>query len=543
MKTHQAIATALHAAMGSAGADVLFGLVGEGNVFMVDHYVHQLGGRYVRAANEAGAMAMAVGWAKHSNRIGVCTVTQGPGLTNTVTPLVEGVKSSTPVVLLAGDTPADDLSEFQNIRQRELVTDLGAGFEPLRAPGTVVDDLNRAFSRAWTERRPIVFNMPYDFLWQEAPYHQRPLVLPDLKTMPVHGANMDNAMGIIASARRPVVLAGRGAIDAQAVLRKLAARLDAPLATTLRAKDLFRDDPFNLGICGTLSTSLAADILLESDCVIAFGASLNKHTGGLGSFFDGKKRKVLVTTSASDLGQYTEIDAGLLGDPGLIAEQMIAILDEVEIPGSGYRDDELKARIAQQWQTPRARKPADPDAIDVVELMRTLDQTFPQDRIFLTDGGRYENFAWPGIHVQHPGDYVHSVSFGAIGIGLATAMGAAISGAGKPTLVVAGDGSFELGGFSELLTAVREKLDLTIVVCNDSAYGAEHDHFVHRDMNPAMALLEPRDFAPIAQAMGVPSMTAARHADLPAIVDFLNNRDPAGPCLIDVKLDPDQMHA
>lgn len=143
MKTHQVPAAALHAAMGSVGTDVLFGLVGEGNVFMVDRFVREHGGRHVRAANEAGAMA--VGCARHGNRIGVCTVTQGPGLTNPVTPLVEGVKSSTPVVLLTGDTPADDL--------------------------------NRAFSRGWTERRPIAFNMPYEFLWTDAPYRKRPVVL------------------------------------------------------------------------------------------------------------------------------------------------------------------------------------------------------------------------------------------------------------------------------------------------------------------------------------------------------------------------------
>lgn len=113
---------------------------------------------------------------------------------------------------------------------------------------------------------------------------------------------------------------------------------------------------------------------------------------------------------------------------------------------------------------------------------------FMVDRFVRNHGGRYENFAWPGIHVQHPGDYMHSVSFGAIGIGVATAMGAAISGAGKPTLVLAGDGGFELGGFSELLTA-------------------------------------------------------AHRVDLPAIADFLHNRDPGGPRLIDVKLDPEQMRS
>ena len=136
MKVHEAIAHTLH----EVGAKELFGLIGDGNLYMVDSFVRQGGGRYIRAVHEAGAVLMALGWAQVTGRIGAATVTHGGGLTNAVTPLVEGVKSRTPMVLLAGDTPMEDREHLQKVNQHEFVIATGAGFEQLRSPRTVALD-------------------------------------------------------------------------------------------------------------------------------------------------------------------------------------------------------------------------------------------------------------------------------------------------------------------------------------------------------------------------------------------------------------------
>src|SRR5690606_36221543 len=115
---------------------------------------------------------MAQGWARVAGKVGVAAVTHGPGLTNTVTALVEGVKAGTPMVLLVGDTPATDREHAQNINQSALVAATGAGFEQLRSPETVAEDLARVFYRAHVEHRPIVLNMPVEFQWQEIEYQK-----------------------------------------------------------------------------------------------------------------------------------------------------------------------------------------------------------------------------------------------------------------------------------------------------------------------------------------------------------------------------------
>jgi len=197
---------------------------------------------------------MALGYASVSGKVGLATVTHGPALTNTLTALAEGVKAGTPMVLLCGDTVYGDRENLQNISQRDLILATGVGFEPLNKPETAVDDLARAIRRAQTERRPVAFNFPTDMMWQVAsnPAAKMLVGFSKAEATPA-GDDLDNAVGIIATARRPIVLAGRDAIGnaERDALQRLADRIEAPLATTLRAKGLFRSADYNLGIMGT----------------------------------------------------------------------------------------------------------------------------------------------------------------------------------------------------------------------------------------------------------------------------------------------------
>ena len=204
MPVHRSIARALC----DHGVKVLFGLMGDANLFMVDSYVRDCGGRFVPAAHEGSSVLMALSYAHVSGQVGVATVTHGPALTNCATALTEGVRGHIPMVLLAGDTPVANPRHLQGIDQRELVKATGAGFVQLRAPETAGTDVARAFYRAQVERRPIVLNMPADFMWQEVAHLCRPL---DVFTNPggvAEGDTLDQAIGMIASARRPIILAG-----------------------------------------------------------------------------------------------------------------------------------------------------------------------------------------------------------------------------------------------------------------------------------------------------------------------------------------------
>jgi len=534
----------VHAAIGRSlvdlGVETIFGLIGDANLYMVDSFIRDFGGKYISAANEAGAVLMALGYAQVSGHVGVATVTHGPALTNTLTALVEGVKSSVPIVLLAGDTPVEDRDHLQKINQREFIMATGAGFEQLRAAATISQDIARAFRRAVLERRPIVLNMPVEFQWQDVEYQKPSMQLAEDRALVPSSADLDNAVGIIAAARRPVIVAGRGAMqpEAKAAIMRLAERIEAPLATTLRGSGLFSGDPFNLGVCGTMATAVGVETIMESDCIVAFGASLNRFTTAMGSLTKGK-RVIQVNLERAEVGKNIEPDAGLVGDPGLTADAISHWLDEAEVPPSGFRTEALKQKIAACRQEQKGPGTPRAGTVDMRVALQALDGAIPADRVFVTDAGRFIYESWAVFGVQHPRSFIYTVGFGAIGLGVAEAIGAAAAAGDRTTLLVAGDGGFMLGGLNEFHSAVRAKSDLIVIICNDGSYGAEHIQFRNKGMDPALSVFEWPDFAPVANSLGGLGVTVRTPGDLQAAVTAINGRDRSRPLLIDLKLDPD----
>ncbi|MGB3866154.1 MAG: thiamine pyrophosphate-binding protein [Xanthobacteraceae bacterium] len=528
------------------GVDQLFGLIGDGNLFMVDAWVRGGSGQYTGCAHEASAVLAALGYAQVSGRTGVASITHGPALTNAISALVEGVKGSIPMVLLCGDTPPGDLHHLQRIDQREMVKAAGAGFIEMRAPETASIDLARAFRRAALERRPIVFNMRVDLQWRETDASPVVLPIPSVGNAVVEGEDLDRALGMIASAKRPFILAGRGAIapEARDAILTLAKRIEAPVATTLKASGLFSGEPFNLGVLGTLSRPAALDAISRSDCVIAFGASLTSYTLGGGHGHDGRlltgKRVIQIMGDARENERRTEHDILLIADPALMANRIVEELDRAEIPPSRNADQDLAKALreeAETWTQPLPFKRTASGIIDYVPALRRINQVLPADRVLVTDAGRFIIAAWRNLPVTDPRHFVMTLNFAAIGFGLGEAIGAARAAPDKLTVLVAGDGGFSMGGLTELATVVREKLNVAIILCNDGSFGAEYIQFTAKQMSPAMSMTNPPDFTSIAKATGLEACCVTDPAELDAALALLAKG--AGPRLVELRLDPD----
>ena len=532
LKFHAYLASAL----ADEGADVLYGLIGDANLFFVDEYVRQ-GGTYVGAVHESSTVMMASGYATSRQRVGFATVTHGPGLSNTATPLIEAAKSGTPLVLVCGDTPRTDKHHPQSIDQATFIASTGAGFEEVRAPNTVRADLSTAIRRAAAERRPIVLNIPAEYMWvdlnldeQELPSGQSG---PTVQPVRADADAIDRALGMIVSARRPVILAGRGAIPARDSLVRLANRLGAALATTVLAKDLFLGEELDLGICGSFGTPVAQDAIIDSDCIVAFGASLNRHTTDNKSMLEGKT-VVQCDIDVAQLGKFAKVDAAVLGDSTAIAEEMLAWLDEaeVELPA---RDTTVLQKSLQAWPDMADRSTA--STIDVYTALTRLDTLLPADRTVATDAGRFTGLVMKLLHAPGPSSWLNSwTGFAAIGLGMGMAIGGSVANPGRTTVLVTGDGGFMLGGMNEFTTAVREGCDLICIVCNDSSYGAEHIQFVNRGMDPSLSMFEWPDLATLAESLGGSGVTVRSPGDLQLAEQAILDR--SGPLLIELRLDP-----
>lgn len=515
------------------GITTLFGLMGDANLFMVDHYVRACEGRFVPVAYEGSAVLMALAYSRFAQTVGIATVTHGPGVTNCMTALAEGARARAPMVLMAGDTPVANPQNLQNIDQRELAKAAGVGFEQMRTPETASEDFARAFHRARVEERPILFNMPAEMMWAEVEHRRVVHPVFDDPTLAPKGAGMEEAIGIIASAKRPVVLAGAGAIGARANVIALAERLEAPLATTLKAKGLFNGHANDMGLFGTLSTDAAYEAIDRADCIVAIGASLHHFTTDRGKLLAGK-RVVQVERRVEEIGRNFHPDAMLVGDAALNADNIVHWLDEAEIAPSGFMPELAGADL--RAHAPPRDTPVAEGRVPFIAALTRLEAMLPANRILTTDGGRFMTEVWCRISAPDARSFIATTNFGAIGIGLPYAIGAGFAVENRPVVLFTGDGGFMMGGINEFNTAVRMKQDLIVIVCNDAAYGAEHIQFLDRDMNPGLSEFEWPSFAAVASALGGTGVTVASLDDLDEAAEVMEARD--GPLLIELRLDP-----
>jgi len=513
--------------------DTVFGLMGDANLFLANHFASELKGQFVPVVYEGSAVLAAMAYWHVTGKVGVATVTHGPGLSNCLTALIEGARRRSPCVVIAGDTPVIDRNAIQGADQRELVKVTDAGFEQVRAADTALYDLAAAFHRAEAERRPIVLNVPSDFMWQEVLFEKT--IYPSFKTVnaAVSGDVFDDALGIIASASRPIILAGIGAKHARDALVRLAVRLEAPLATTLKAKDLFNEHPNNMDIFGTLSTPEGYAAIDKADCIISFGASLSSFTTDKGNLFKGK-RVVQISEDLLTLGRFFVPHAGVVADAEVFADKIISLLDEAEIAPSGFMQE---LQISSLSKHPQIDKPQDTNGfVDLAYALQTFDKILPDKRLLVTDGGRFMTEVWCRVSANKPEHFISGTDFGSIGLGLQSAIGMGIGNPQIPTCLFTGDGGFMMGGLNEFNTAVRMGIDLIVIVCNDSAYGAEHIQLTDKGLDPDTTEFVWPSFAAVAKSLGGDGYTIDSLSALEAASDFIENR--STPVLLDLRLDP-----
>ena len=272
------VAEAVGTALVDLGVTDAFGLIGSGN-FTVTNAMVGRGARFVAARHECAAVSMADAYARVSGRMGVATVHQGPGLTNATTALTEAAKARTPLVVVAADTSAGAVQSNFRIDQAGLAAAVGAVHERAHSPESALDDLARAWEHAAVERRAVLFSLPLDVQAAEAPGAQ--VTVPDRPAARAPAPEEARRVAdVLAEARAPLILAGRGAVLAGAgpALEALGARTGALLATSANGHGLFAGNAWNLGISGGFAPPTAARLLREADVVLAVGASLNMWT-------------------------------------------------------------------------------------------------------------------------------------------------------------------------------------------------------------------------------------------------------------------------
>jgi thiamine pyrophosphate-dependent acetolactate synthase large subunit-like protein len=519
------------------GAGHAFGVVGSGN-FSVTNALVAAGVPYVAARHEGGAATMADAYARTSGRLGLLSLHQGCGLTNAMTGIAEAAKSRTPLLVLAADVAGSAVESNFRIDQDALVRGVGAVTERVHSPGSVVDDVCRAYRTAWHGRRTVVLNLPLDVQAAEVADVGRLETMPPApRTAPDPGI-ADALADLLGHAERPVFLAGRGALAYGPELAALADRVGALLTTSAVAAGTFADEAYDLGICGGFATPLAAELITGADLVVAWGCSLTSWTTRHGRLLDPAATLVQVDDERAAIGARRPVDLGVLGDVGLTVSALADRLAGEEIR-TGYRTLDVARRLRAEgrWSQVPYADLSSASTIDPRTLTARLDVLLPGNRQLAVDSGNFMGYPAGYLTVPAAGAFCFTQSFQSIGLGLATAIGAALAAPDRLPVLGTGDGGF-LMAIAELETAVRLGLGLLVVVYDDAAYGAEVHHFGPNGADLSTVRFPEVDLAAIARGYGADGLTVRAPADLDPLQDWLaGSRD--RPLVIDAKISSD----
>lgn len=520
--------------------ECVFGLMSDETATLIAS-IDAVGVRFLSARHENNAVAMAEGYATSSGKLGVALIGRGPATANGLHGAVYARKSGSGVLLMVG-APADALPNPNGFGPDTKALDTvavlrGAGVRHMTVhdPDTAPRVLAQAAAAAHQGLMALL--LPMNVLASSTPGASvQDAIAPAAPAKPVAPRRraIEAAAAALQRARKPLILAGHGAHRARArdAIVRLADHLGAALATTMKAKDLFRGHPFDCGVVGSFSHGAGRKLVGEADCVLAFGAGLNQRTTSQGTSLPADATLIQVDTSREALGRWMHCDVGIVGDARLAAEQLLGVVAARTANDQPLRTEAMR-RILAEYRPERDFEARNtPRTIDGRTAAVELDRLLPRDRNLVYDAGNFLQCA-PYLSVPGPAHIKQASDFSSIGMGFGTALGFAHGDPGRTTVLFIGDGAF-LMTMSELETAAREGIPLVVVVMNDCAYGAELHYLKLRDMPVSTTQFPDIDYAPVAEAFGFRAATVRTVEELRALGPLL--QAPEGPLLIDCKI-------
>ncbi|WP_309069293.1 thiamine pyrophosphate-binding protein, partial [Microbacterium sp.] len=510
--------------------DQVFGLMGNGNAYFLDALLRGTRTSYTAVRHEAGAVVAADAHFRVSGRIAAATTTYGAGFTNTLTALAESAQARIPLILVVGDQPTPGPRPW-DVDQIALASVVGVRTYTvgrLDAAATTVI----AIEHALANRTPVVLALPYDTPTLEAgplPEIPDPRMPDPVAPSPDARAAIRRAAHALAEAKRPVLLAGRGAWLAGAgrALGRLASAAGAVTASTALGRGVFPDAAHDLGVTGGFGAPGAMELVHTADVVVAIGASLSPFTMRFGELLQPEARLIQVDIAAT--ATHPRVGEYIRGDARIVAE---LLADEVAAIGARatWRDDldmdALRRQLVEGELAPDGR-------LDPRAAAARIGALLPEDRVVVSDGGHFiawANMFWP---VASPGRMVMiGTAFQSIGLGWPSVAGAAQAEPDATVVLTTGDGG-GLMALADLETAVRTARGRGLaVVWNDAAYGAEVNLYGLKGLHEGPMRIPQVDFAALGRAAGAEGVVVERLADLDRLATWASEPADARPFLV-----------
>jgi thiamine pyrophosphate-dependent acetolactate synthase large subunit-like protein len=399
-----------------------------------------------------------------------------------------------------------------------------------------------AVAEAVHGRRTVVLNLPLPVQAQEVP--EGALVGVGLPAAPApvepSAGDVQRLAAALAAAERPVFVAGRGSRSAGArdALRTLGEKAGALLATSAVARGLFCDDPWQIDVSGGFSSPLTAELVHGADLIVGWGCALNMWTMRHGRLIADAATVVQVDDTADAIGAHRKLTFGVVGDvqrtAGAVADALGAATR------TAYRTLEVGQRLGRElrWRDVPFDDTGGDGRVDPRALSIAVDDLLPAERVVAVDSGNFMGYPSMFLSVPDEEGFCFTQAFQSIGLGLATAIGAALARPDRLPVAALGDGG-ALMSAAELETVVRLGLPMLVVVYDDEAYGAEVHHFGPHGHDLGIVQFPPTDIAAIGRGYGMDAVTVTSVEDLAPVRSWVAE-GPTGPMLLHARVTRDE---
>ncbi len=539
-------------ALADQGVDVIFGYPGGAVLPIYDALFKQNHVRHILVRHEQGAVHAAEGYARSTGKPGVVLVTSGPGATNAVTGLTDALMDSIPIVCLTGQVPTHLIGNdaFQECDTTGIT-------RPCTKHNYLVKDVNKlartmheAFYVATSGRPgPVVVDLPKDVQFATGTYEMpksaahktyKPVVKPEL-------ARIEAAVDMLLAAKRPVIYAGGGVINAGPNASKLLGEFvrmtNFPCTLTLMGLGAFpANEPQYLGMLGMHGTYEANWAMHDCDVMLAIGSRFDDRITGRLDAFAPNSKKIHVDIDASSINKNVRVDLPIIGDAGYVLEDLIKVYKSRHKKPDAAALERWWGKI-DEWRAMKCLSFKTGDTIIKPQqaIRRLYEKTLAtgKDTFITTEVGQHQMWAAQHFDFQKPNRWMTSGGLGTMGYGLPAAIGAQLGNPDGLVIDIAGEASI-LMNIQELSTAVQYRLPVKVFILNNEYMGMvrQWQELLHGGRYSQSYSEALPDFVKLADAYGLTGFRAENVDQLDDVIDAMLAHD--GPVIADIMVDKNE---
>ncbi len=533
---------ALMECLKAEGVDVVFGLPGGASLPTYDAF-YDAGIKHVLVRHEAGGGHAAEGYAKATGKVGVCFGTSGPGATNLVTPICDAMMDSVPVVFITGQVRTDLLGTdgFQEADTMGITMPIVKHSFMIQDPQDLPTIVHEAFHLARTGRPgPVLVDIPVDLSKADIDYAPTgDIELPGYQpTTEGNQRQIRLAANALANAKKPVIYAGGGVVNANAA-NELVALVEAgnfPTTCTLMALGaLPADKPQWLGMLGMHGTRAANYAMDEADLIVAAGARFDDRITGMLSEFAPNAKFVHIDIDPAEISKNVPAHIPIVGDAKNVLSRLLAEYRSLDVDASRL-DDWWDTIHGWQEKYPLAYEDSSDEEIKPQFMIQALHEATGGTAIVTSDVGQHQMWTAQHYGFDGPRKWINSGGLGTMGFGLPAAIGAAIGCPGQQVVVVSGDGSLQMNS-QEFATLVQEGLPVKVFIMNNGFLGMVRQ-WQELFWEKRYSAVDLQDYSPdwvkLADAYGLAGYQLTNKSSL--VEDMKRILEQDGPALIDVRV-------